>query len=1075
MRRTAEQAAALAEGAPGAPPRALPEPRRAVPVPVGTMAALLFGSGTCALVYQIAWLREMRLVFGASTAASAAVLAVFMGGLGLGGLLLGRRADRHPRPLVLYAQLELLIAVAAAATPSLAWLARQAYIALGGSTTLGLGGATVVRLLLTALVLCVPTLLMGGTLPAAARAVESDDDPRRRRLGILYGANTLGAVTGAFLATFVLIEILGTHLTLWTACLVNALVGIVARERARRHTSAAAETPAPIAQPTVAAQAPAWFVLGAAATVGFAFLTMELVWYRMLGPLLGGSSFTFGLILATALLGIGIGGIGYALIGAPRVPTLAGFALTCALEAVCIAVPYALGDRLAVLAVALRGLGTFDFAGLVAGWSIVTAIVVLPAAIAAGLQFPMLIGLLGHGREHVGDDVGRAYAWNTVGAIAGSLAGGFGLLPLLSATGTWQLVTAVLALLGLAAAILSRSSWRSPLPLTAAAATATAALLLVASTGPTAAWRHSPIGAGRVQLGGLGANAIQDWANGRRRAIAWSADGVESSIAIDRADGVALLANGKSDSSARGDAGTTVMAGMIGAILHPAPARALVVGLGTGTTAGWLGTVPGIERVDVVELEPAVLEAARASAAVNQQVLDDPRVHVVIGDAREVLLTSRERYDLIVSEPSNPYRAGVASLFTVEAYRAAAERLAPGGMFLQWLQSYEVDAETVRTVYATLAGVFPHVETWMTRSGDLVLVASLQPIRYDVPALRARLATEPYRSALFAAWRGVGLEGLLARYVAGAPVAQVVAVAEGDHLNTDDRTRIEFAFARTVGRQNLFHVDDLRAVARRLGHARPTLVGGAVDWDDVEDQRVAQYTAEGTTPTTSDGMSHARRIRAAAQSAFLDGHLTAALTQWRRQPKAPTGPVEVVVVAAGLADAGDEAALEQIDVVRRSQPIEADVLLALLRHRQQRTAEAVTALEQALTAYRTDPWPMVAVMRRGLDLSVEMSAHDRTVAARMRTVLATPFAVSMLDGARLRAQRQITAGLGWDARCVDVFAPLEPNPPWTHDALVQRARCYEANGHPLAPRALDDLDTFLASEPMPFDAGLPAR
>lgn len=1032
--------------------------RRDGPVPVATMTALLFASGTCALVYQIAWLREMRLVFGASTAASAAVLAVFMGGLGLGGMLLGRRADRHPRPLVLYAQLELLIALAAAATPSLVWIVRQAYVGLGGSVTLGVGGATVVRLLLTALVLCLPTVLMGGTLPAAARAVESDDDPRRRRLGLLYGANTLGAVTGAFLATFLLLEVLGTHQTLYAACLVNALVGIVARKRAREQTLRDGAAPAPAEPGEDAPPTARWFVLSAAAIVGFAFLAMELVWYRMLGPLLGGSSFTFGLILAVALSGIGLGGAAYALFGPARRPTLAGFALTCVVEALCIAIPYALGDRLAVLAIALRALASFGFVGLVAGWTVVTAIVVLPAAFVAGLQFPLLIGLLGSGAHRVGDDVGRAYGWNTLGAIAGSLAGGFGLLPLLSATGTWQLVAALLLVLGVAALLLARDGRRAIV----LAPAALAAMLLVVCTGPTAAWRHSPIGAGRVQLARTDANAQRGWANGRRAAIAWAADGAESSIAVERADGgVAVLANGKSDSSARGDAGTTVMVGMIGAMLHPAPTRALVVGLGTGTTAGWLGIVPGMERVDVVELEPAVLEAARASAAVNHEVLANPRVHVMLGDAREVLLASRERYDVIASEPSNPYRAGVASLFTVEAYRAAADRLAPGGIFLQWLQAYEVDAETVRTVYATLSAVFPHVETWTTRQGDLVLAASLTPIPWDVTVLRERLAREPYRSALASAWRATGLEGLLARYVAGPGLAHAVAGAEGTRLNTDDRTLIEFAFARSVGRNDLLGVDEIRDVARRLGHTRPALTNGTVDWTDVGDQRVAQLTAEGATPTSVDELSPEQRIRAAAQGAFLQGRWAQALTQWRTQSKAPVGPVETLVVAGGLADGGDDAALEHLDALR---PAEADVVLALLRLRQQKKAEAAAALERGLARYQLDPWPITAVMRRGLELVPEVGAADR-----FQPLLASPFAVSMLDVGRRQVARRL-AGTG--PECVDVFAAWEPNPPWTHDVLLQRARCYEAQGHPLASRAFDDLDTFLRNEPLPFGDGL---
>ncbi|HQP37338.1 MAG TPA: fused MFS/spermidine synthase, partial [Polyangiaceae bacterium] len=201
---------------------------------MAAVAPLLFASGLCALVYQVAWLRELRLVFGASTAASAAVLAVFMGGLGVGGLLLGRRADRLARPLSLYANLELAVAASAATTPLLLLGARSLYVTIGGSPTLGVTGATFVRLLLTAVVLGVPTFVMGGTLPAAARAVSTADDVKRRNVGTLYAVNTVGAVAGAFAANFLLLEVFGTRMTLWLACLVNALVGMTARAVARR-------------------------------------------------------------------------------------------------------------------------------------------------------------------------------------------------------------------------------------------------------------------------------------------------------------------------------------------------------------------------------------------------------------------------------------------------------------------------------------------------------------------------------------------------------------------------------------------------------------------------------------------------------------------------------------------------------------------------------------------------------------------------------------------------------------------------------------------------------------------------
>src|SRR5437762_167418 len=256
------------------------------------VALLLVGSGFCALVYEVAWLRMLRLVFGVSTAASAAVLAIFLGGLGLGGLLLGRRADRAPSPLRLYADLETGVAVAAAATPLLVAVVARLYFLLGGTAVLGLAGATVLRLALAVAVLGLPAVLMGGTLPAAVRAVERGADAGRRGAGLLYGANTLGAGGGSLYATFLALELLGTNLTVWSASLLNLVVALAARLLAAR-AGAPAGAPPESAEPAPAAAAPAALVLVAAAFVGFAFLLMELVWYRMLAPLLGGSTYTF--------------------------------------------------------------------------------------------------------------------------------------------------------------------------------------------------------------------------------------------------------------------------------------------------------------------------------------------------------------------------------------------------------------------------------------------------------------------------------------------------------------------------------------------------------------------------------------------------------------------------------------------------------------------------------------------------------------------------------------------------------------------------------------------------------------
>ena len=282
--------------------------------------------GVCALIFQASWFREFRLVFGASTAASSAVLAVFMGGLGIGNAVLGKRADRARSPLALYALLELAIALAAALSPLVIDVLHGLYISMGGQLAIGFPVATAVRLAISALVLGIPTFLMGGTLPAAVRAVTVCEDHQRRGAALLYGVNTLGAVVGALGSTFFALEFFGTRKTLWLACLINigtalsalalsryavrrggpASMRPIARNAARTKTRTANEQVRP---PSF----PAYIVYGVAGIVGFAFFLMELVWYRMLCPILGGTTFTFGLILAVALTGIGLGAAAYAM------------------------------------------------------------------------------------------------------------------------------------------------------------------------------------------------------------------------------------------------------------------------------------------------------------------------------------------------------------------------------------------------------------------------------------------------------------------------------------------------------------------------------------------------------------------------------------------------------------------------------------------------------------------------------------------------------------------------------------------------------------------------------------------
>ena len=736
------------------------------------VALLLVGSGACALAYQLVWTRELRLVFGHSTAASAAVLAIFIGGLGAGSLLIGPRADRHPRPLALYARLEAAVALSAALTPVLLAVARAAYLALGGSLALGDVVSTLLRLLLSALVLLVPTLLMGGTLPAAARAVEGAGDTRRRATALLYGANTLGAVAGAVLATFYGFEHLGNRGTLLAACAVNLGVAVVAALLARgvaRATPASPEAALPAA--AAGRPAPRRFVLAACAIVGFAFFLLELVWYRMLSPLLGGSVFTFGLILATALLGIALGGLAYALVGRDRPATLLAFSATCLLEAAAVAAGFALGDRLALLAIVLRPLGNLAFAGHVLGWFAVAALVVVPPAFVAGAQFPLLVALLGRGREHVGRDVGWATACNTGGAVLGALAGGFGLLPLLTAPG-----------------LLAPRRGAPPRPRARGGGARPAAGRPPAArpgrdrsrgAGPARGPRsHGGLPAQRDRGGAGGASrprrAERDRGLAARAAAGGDLGGRGPRVErrpprLDRPRLRGERQGGRPLALRRGHAGHV---GAPGRAPAPPPAARPGGGPGhrlhrrlAGRRAGRRARGRGGARA----------RRRGGGAAVRPGEPQRPRE-----PAAPALLRRRARAPPHHARALRPRRLRALEPLPGRDREPLQPRLLPrgrraprgGGLFLQWVQAYEIHPGSLRSLYATLAAELPVVETWQTLPGDLMLVGSRAPRRHDLARLGARIREEPFRQALRDVWRTDRLEGLFARFVAGPAFAE---------------------------------------------------------------------------------------------------------------------------------------------------------------------------------------------------------------------------------------------------------------------------------------------------------------
>ena len=411
----------------------------------------------------------------------------------------------------------------------------------------------------------------------------------------------------------------------------------------------------------------------------------------------------------------------------------------------------------------------------------------------------------------------------------------------------------------------------------------------------------------------------------------------------------------------------------------------------------------------------------------------------------------------------------MASLFTREFYQAAANALEDDGMLLQWVQAYEVDAETVRTIYATVASVFPVVETWHLKSDDLLLIASARPRQLDVSRLRSRLEGEPFRSAFARAWRTTELEGVLAHYVAGPGTAAAIADGEGGAINTDDRNRVEFGFARSLGGNTDFTVNDVRAMARSRNDGTPRTRGGDVDWRRADEHVITLLADEGlviSRPDAGQGAAIAHRI--AALNAFSKADSARVLAEWRAQSEEPAGPTELAVVATALADAGNEAASGYIDAMRGFDAAEADVTLARLRFRQGRSEDAMRSLEAGFAAYRADPWPLPTVMLRALSVSVELIARNPALATRMWTALRTPFCMRLADEVRKKVAAFAAHLMAPGPACVEANEALEPNPVWTEEFLTSRAACYEQTAHPLAPRARNDIREFLRLAPTRF-------
>lgn len=701
-------------------------------------AASFFLSGGCALIYQVLWSKHLQYVFGSTTEAVGTVLAVFMAGLGAGAYFFGPRIDRAASPLRLYALLEIGIGAYGLAGLFLLRGATTLFAAFG---ELPGTASTLLKLVLAAIVLFPPCLLMGATFPALLRGVSRTVQGARRNVGLFYAVNLAGALAGALAAGIVLIPAYGLTRSSFAAAAVNFAIGAAVWFAAGRVEHPTAEEAGAGDGTTAASGGELRYLQLGLIVSGASVMAFEIVVTRVLTLVFGVSAYAFTIVLAVFLFGLGLGALIYARWIAWRPVRTLQFAEVQLLLT-------AIGTGLIVLlpgvprwVLYLRQIPGLGFWELLAGKALLATVLVLPLAIVAGLGLPILIGALVSDVGKIGRVVGRAYLINTVGTIGGSLATGFVLITWLGTEGTLRAVLSVNLLVGVAGCVLFGRSRRSRFLALAAAGLCIAALVSSEHWHPRLFINSDTDGSHTIAVTPL---AVEEQLRSTPNRVLFFVEGRNATVAVTETPTVrSLLVNAHPDGSdSDDDMATQVMLGVIPLMMHPAPRNVLVIGFGTGVSARSAARLEQIERIDVVEIEPAVLAAAPFFRHINGAVEQDPRVHVHLTDARTFVATTRRRYDVIVSEPSNPWRAGVANLYTVDFFESVRDLLSDGGVFAQWMHLYFVRDAELRMVLRTLLDAFPEVQVWWLDAGNVVILTSEQSLELQPQRVRELLDGE---------------------------------------------------------------------------------------------------------------------------------------------------------------------------------------------------------------------------------------------------------------------------------------------------------------------------------------------
>jgi spermidine synthase len=822
-----------------------------------------FISGATGLIYEVVWTRLLTLVLGNTHYSVSTVLTTFMGGLALVSFFGGRLIDRGGKPLLIYALLEGAIGIYCfliphfidASLPFFQWI----YSNFQQSYTV----TSFFRFLVCGAILLVPASLMGATLPILGKFISGKPEVIGRDVGTLYAVNTFGAVAGALTSAFVFMKLYGVSTTIWIAAGLNlglASVILIFFRSQWSHTHLA-ETLPPSEKESRFYTPEVILILGGFCVTGIASLIYQVAWTRIFSLLLGSSVYAFSLILTVFIFGLAFGTLVFSRIVGRFVDLKKVFGWLqvgigmSALAALPFFGKVPLVNRWVYLNWGL------DFSSI--QWSnflIILALIFIPTFL-MGAQFPVVVRLVSRNLKTLGHHVGTAYACNTVGTILGSLVGGFLLIPILGVQNTilWAVfVNIILGIVLLYTSSLQVNIKTYVLP----------GLLLVWVLGARGidSWDKAVISSGSFMPYRI---AELEGALQHKNKILFYKEGLHTTVTTELAiDGnIFLRVNGKTDASLAMDMRTQLLSGYLPMFFSKNPESVLVVGQGSGVTLGAVEQFPA-KDIDLVEISSTVVEGSRFFDPFNHHALDDPRVRVILEDGRNHVTLTDKKYDVIISEPSNPWISGIGALFTQDFYELADTRLKPGGIMCIWMHT-NMSPESFKSISRAFLSVFPNVTMWESIVGDdYLLIGSHQP--YSLPYEKVkRLLEDPIQGREL---KRLGISSV--RDLMGLVVMnqdELKKFSEGAPVHTDDNSLLEF------GAPEYIYKDERQVIVRQITphfQVMPSLLR----FDELSEE--GQETVKNNVGTLERSEVQVREIK---RKARIDQYLDAAVAAVSRE------------------------------------------------------------------------------------------------------------------------------------------------------------------------------------------------